>query len=115
MSTRPDYRRIRAFLSRGGVLQREVIPVGPVIRGPEGQPVSILHWHAAARDGRAFDVETCEWLSHLDLFTLNGALGWLEEGPPGIFKRVPDIHPTRDTHLSATARLNRRAGAKEGP
>lgn len=82
---RPDYDRIRRFLRAGGVLQREVI---------EGQRVSFVVWHAAVRDGRYFNALTCEWLASLATFSLDHEEGWLEEGPKGIFKRVPDIHPT---------------------
>lgn len=86
---RPDYDRIRRFLAKGGVLQREVI------QGEGVAPWRYVVWHAAARDGRNFDAETCEWLKGLATFRLDGSDGWLEEGPrPGIFRRVPDIHPT---------------------
>lgn len=99
---RPDYRRLRKFLKAGGVLQREIIespgqdePTEPAAETASPRPgYRYIVWHAAARDGRSFDADTCEWFRMLPYFSLDGAEGWLEEYPAGIFKRVPDIHPT---------------------
>jgi hypothetical protein len=101
MSQRPDYTRIRRFLSQGGVLQRELIE----IRGlsPSRQPSSskpqpppstppsstYLVWHAAARDGRTFSTETCEWLQAIESYVHDGRTFALIEGPPGLFRRIP--------------------------
>lgn len=75
MSNRPDYQRIRWFLTNGGVLQREIIP-----------PTNMIVWCAAQRDGRFFDANTCEWFRMRKAFVLHGHTCWLTEVRPGIYQ-----------------------------
>ena len=79
MSFRPDYQRIRRFISRRGVLQREILRDGQIV------------WCAAVPDGRNFDADTCEWL-RMRPFTLDGLVSRLAEDPahPGIFRLSQD-------------------------
>lgn len=109
MSQRPEYDRIRRFLAKGGVLQREVI---------ESADFRAIVWRAAARDGRSFDADTCEWFAMRRRFTLDHGEGWLQEGPPGIFRRVPDIHPTLGesaAYKNPDRQRPSRAKPQEGP
>jgi hypothetical protein len=97
MSQRPDYTRIRRFLSQGGVLQRELIEIRglspsrkqPPTKPPTSPSSTYLVWHAAARDGRTFATETCEWLQLIESYVHDGQDFALIEGPPGLFRRIP--------------------------